>query len=375
MDYSINNVSFKGYDAIKLKGLYMQGFINEHDLAICRQIKKIAEKEHLDFFINQNNKGIKRYIEAGLTSDKPLLRVWGQDRKAFLKNGTNYTIMCPRDETLIDLPEELSAFEMKQRNILPRGGNYYIGYKPTGEKWMIINGEYVTEYREQHYYPEKICLENIKDVYGIERENTCVTDYLCYDLDMLIRPIGYPYVLVNHDEETFKNIEKLRTKFPQSNEIYKKLIDFQKHICLTKKSNKLCDCLKDFGFIPIKIGGFYSEDINFLNSIAFKNGNNRISLISNSTQHSCPELEYLEELFEKDLREKVAGIENVYFVSGGKKTVETFGKDDWIRTHNFPAYRFNEYHNVIMDWLGEHHGGIHCMTAEIPDFDKLTNGV
>ena len=375
MNSSINNVNFKGYDAIKLKGFYMQGFVEKKDIDICRQMKKIAEKENLDFFINQNNTGIKKVIAEGLPPAKPLLPVWGQDRKAFLKNGYEEFILCNKQDGLKDLPEEFSSYNIKKREILPRGGNYYIGYKPNGEKWMIINGKYVTEYGEKRNKQEKISLENIETVYGVKRANIYNTGYLGYDLDMSVRPIGYPYVLVNNEAETLKNIEKMRKKFPQSDEIYEKLKWFQKYLnpdyLRIKECDELYNCLKDFGFKPIKIGGFYSEDINFLNSIAFKNENNKISIISNSTKYSCPELEYLEELFEQDLREKVEGIENVYFVSGGKKTEETFGEYDWIKTHNFPQYRFNEYHNVIMDFLGERHGGIHCMTAEIPDFSKL----
>jgi len=375
MNYSINNnINFKGYDAIKLKGLYMQGFTKNNELGICRQMRKIAEKEHLDFFINQNNTAIKKDIEEGLTPASPYsLPYWGQDRKTFLRNDADGDIiMFNYKDRPIQLPEELSAYTVHTRRILPRGGNYFIGYKPTDKKWMIISqntvADCVLDSEENINMPEAISIENIKDVYGVEKENIYVTKFISWDLDMLIRPIGYPYVLINSADETLKNIKKMHEKFPQSKEIYEKLLYFSKSYISPHQGDELYECLENFGFKPIKIGGFYSEDICFMNSVAFKNDNNKISFISNSTQYSCPELEYLQELFEQDLREKVPEIENIYFVSGGKTAQPTFEFD--IR--KLSKTRFNDYHNnVIMDFLGERLGGIHCMTAEIPNFDHI----
>ena len=376
MDCSINKINFNGYDAIKLKGFYMQGFTKSNELSICRQIKQIAEKEHLGFFINQNGTAIKNTIEEGLVEQGCYsLPYWAQDRKAFLRHSTDGDIiMCNYKDKPIQLPQELSSYTMWTKRILPRGGNYFIGYKPTGEKWMIINhdtvADRVSDCGENRGLPEAISIENIKEVYDVDKENICISNSISRDLDMLIRPIGYPYVLVNSADETLKNIEKMHKKFPQSRKIYEKLLYFSKiYVGSDRNCNKLYECLENFGFKPIKIGGYYSEDVCFMNSIAFKNGNDKVSLISNSTQYSCPELEYLQELFEKDLREKAPEIENIYFVSGGKTTQPTFEFD---RARHLQTTRFNEYHhNVIMDFLGERLGGVHCMTAEIPDFDRI----
>lgn len=75
----------------------------------------------------------------------------------------------------------------------------------------------------------------------------------------------------------------------------------------------------------------------------------------------------MENLFEENLREKVPKITDTYFVSGGKRldceknsesAVELYGKGLQNR-------------NIIMDILANRLGGIHCMTAEVPDFERI----
>ena len=100
----------------------------------------------------------------------------------------------------------------------------------------------------------------------------------------------------------------------------------------------------------------------------FLNNKNGISFITNSTKGSYPELEYLEKIFEQDLKERVKNVTDVHFVSGGIRTNKEKNSPS-----PEPAYdnRLKD-RNVIMDILANDHGGIHCMTAEIPDFEKIT---
>ena len=95
--------------------------------------------------------------------------------------------------------------------------------------------------------------------------------------------------------------------------------------------------------------------------VLFENSNGKLLYITNSTKHSTPELEYLEKLFEEDLRGKVTNIGDIYFVSGGKRE----------ETQEFFSRGFAKG-NVIMDVLANRLGGIHCMCSEIPNFDIFT---
>ena len=80
-------------------------------------------------------------------------------------------------------------------------------------------------------------------------------------------------------------------------------------------------------------------------------------------------IEYLEELFDKELRKNVENIEHTYYVSGGinnqkqNKDIDIFS--NILSMHSMPK------ENGIMNILANRHGGIHCMTAEMPNFDKI----
>ena len=38
----------------------------------------------------------------------------------------------------------LSEYKIDEKTYMPRGGNYYIGYKENGDKWLLINSSTVT---------------------------------------------------------------------------------------------------------------------------------------------------------------------------------------------------------------------------------------
>ena len=157
-------------------------------------------------------------------------------------------------------------------------------------------------------------------------------------------------------------------KFPKAYNKYREMKSFLMENLKCEPPHKtveeICEILEGCGFKPIPIGGHYHYDINFMNAIAFKNNKGKITYITNSTNKSCPELKYLEELFEKDLREKAPQISDTYYISGGSRTNNERMNDSLalIYEHGFPE------RNVIMDILANRNGGIHCMTAEIPKF-------
>jgi len=353
------NCSFKGYDVIRLKGLYMQGLIKPGEKRIFNEMAKIAKEEHLDLFINQNNTKISKNLSDNIIPDYTL-SIWGQDRKAFVKQKGVDTILENTKEKVFSSSDffPIGNYKIQAKEYIPRGGNYYIGYKENGEKWAIVNSMEIYEHFDK--LSDKPTKELFCKLFDIKSQNIFMVNEFFRDLDEVIRPIGYPYVLVNDFSENLKNIDKLEMKFPDSKDIIAKL---RKYSMQTVMVN-LAETLKNYGFIPINIGGFYSENINFLNALAFKNKNNKISYITNSTKESCPELEYLEELFEKDIRAKVKDIEKVYFVSGGIKEIVQTNNNDMF-TLTLPS-QGSEYDNTIMDILANRHGGIHCMTAEIP---------
>ena len=51
----ITNISFKGYDAIPLKAIYMQGIRKRAEKCIFREMKKVLQEEGVDLFVNSSN--------------------------------------------------------------------------------------------------------------------------------------------------------------------------------------------------------------------------------------------------------------------------------------------------------------------------------
>ena len=377
-----SNITHKGYDIIPLKGLYMQGLHRRGELSLFREMKKIAQKEGLDIFHNASPVAKGSNVETksfcwGIhdTAAKPISK-WGQDYKAFVLNRKGKTILCNLKESPYDsdVLYQFCDYRIDDRKYAPRGGNYYLGYKPNGDKWILINGHSIATDEEFAEFGNLPTDRHLQKLFDIKSENMFFLSDLNNDLDEIIRPVGYPYILVNDYRLALNNLEKMKAKFPDCDEIYQYIKNFlTEKIKITettykeKSTDQICEILTEQGFKPIRIAGRYGEGINYMNSLAFLNNKNGVSFITNSTKGSYPELEYLEKIFEQDLKERVKNVTDVHFVSGGTRTNEEKNAPS-----PYPAYdnRLKD-RNVIMDILANDHGGIHCMTAEIPDFEKI----
>ena len=371
-----NNVqfNFKGYDIIPLKALYMQGIRKDGEAKVCNEISDIAKKEGFNLLINQDCKKFTRMFTTPALYNVRL-SLWGQDNKSFVMNGMGKCILWNTKESLMEpnCMGELSDYNMYAKKYLPRGGNYYLGQKENGEKWILINGTSIVDDANFDEYCDKPTRNHICKFFDVKPENIFVIDDFVNDIDEIVRPIGFPYILVNDYKLSLKNLEKMKGKFPASNKLYNRLkhyINMQLYRETTSdiipSCDKVCKILEKSGFRPIRIAGRFNEDINYMNAIAFQNNRDKISYITNSTKYSYPELDYLEKLFEDDLRNKISRVSDVYFVSGGRRNPsEESGKFHIFLEHGL------ENRNNIMDILANKMGGVHCMCAEIPDFDKL----
>ena len=370
MDNKVSTINFKGYDVLPLRALYMQGLTKPAERTILQQMKSVTQKEGLELVVNIPKKNV---TDSPMMIMNKIFSIWGQDRKAFVKNKQGKQILWNTQEAIVGQENlvSLSDFEINAKKYMPKGGNYYIGYKENGEKWVIINGFALTGQESFSEIGDMPTEEHIVELFDVKPENIYKLYDISNDLDEVIRPIGYPYVLVNDYNLSFDNLEKMHEKFPESYEVYKEIKNFlTKEIKNTSECNALlstddiCNQLESFGFKPIRIGGRYCRDINYMNAIAFENNKGNISYITNSTKKSYPELDYLEKLFDESLREKIPRIDTVHYISGGKRTpLDREREDVFSRGLNF--------RNGIMDILANRLGGIHCMTAEVPDFDKI----
>lgn len=373
MNYSLSvnpHLSFHGYDAIPLKGIYMQGLATQGEREIYKEMSDMCKKEGIDLFVNENNTEITNTLQ-GKTPDENL-SIWAQDNKAFVENKYGKSILWNAKEKVLEKLGELSSYKVFTPQNTPRGGNYFIGYNDDGEKWLLINSQSMYDDRTFNRFGDDAKIERCEKLFDVKPQNIIKIREFLGDIDEYIRPIGFPYILVNDYQKSLENLEKMHKEFPQS-PVYKKMkrkLDFAlMNPRLTE--NNYSKLQTEHGFIPIKIGARYSEDINFINALAFKDKDDKVTYVTNSTKHSLPELEFLEKLFEEDLRAAAPNIGNIYFISGGKKIED----NDVIiyldgNALKVPHNGFKEG-NTIMNILATRLGGLHCMTAEIPDFDKL----
>ena len=364
---NINQKCFRGYDVMPLRGFYMQGISRRGHKIIFDEMKAITKKEGLNLYFNSDNIELRPFFSQ-LTQG---ISWWGQDCLAFIKKNKTSNILW--NSKKIDAPngsiKPLEDLKILAAENYPRGGNYYLGYNEKGERWLLINSMELKE--EDTIFSDKPSLKEISDIFEVKPENILVLDLFNDDLDEVIRPIKYPYILVNDWEEALKNAKEMYEMHSRSQYLFSPIEEYIKKKTtgmIEPKTEHICKALKEFGFIPIKIAGRYHYDINYMNALAWENNSGNISYLTNSVKDSYKELEFLEKRFEESLKERVSNIDNLYFVSGGPRTREEKDSDSYSNLMS-PGFYCD---NVIMDMLAVNLGGIHCLTAEIPEelFDK-----
>ncbi len=360
----INNFakpSFKGYDAAPIKNLYMQG-IQEPD--IFRELKAATESENINLWAFDNKKFTQEIDENYTHSGER----WAQDDKCFIKNeGKNGIRNIFKKEKTEKSPSKLIVCKDQEYDkhfaktmkrvfntscIYPftflAGGNMFIGKNEKGEKWILMGNEgYSRRILEAN-------LDAISKTYKTPRENIILMEQPAFHLDMALRPVGYPYILVNDPKLVEENLEKYKDELPEGMlENYKKARENSKWATC----NETIKTLEAAGFKPIRIAGDYGfkeNGINYMNAIVNKSPDGTISYITNSTRNT--KYNILDKVFEKDLTQALNGkveIKNLHFISGDKVQNSEFDE------------------NSIMKNMRELSGGIHCMTLEEPNFDVM----
>jgi|GEM_PF-5026917 len=176
-----------------------------------------------------------------------------------------------------------------------------------------------------------------------------------YHLDTYIRPLQYPFILLNSNDcytDIINYLEKTENNASKYLETCKIIKESYASIPHIEKE------LADAGFQVIKIPGVrkcYSKheeittnpasiraDANYINAIVHQKPDGSLIYITNSCD-PC-----LDERFKNCLQEKVPSIKQVYFISG---KICSNGQ------------------SFIKRGLEIERGGIHCMVAELPDFN------
>ena len=322
---------------------------------------------------------------------------WSQDNKTFVNSQGDTFILTPAHQKVTRYENKLGdllGIKTKEARTLFAGGNIYLGKKQNGENYILVGQDVIDDtaiYEHFKDYNFSIgCFEevskfkhqekdennnykilptkkefserkaeyadraknNICEDFGIKKENIFVVPQQVFHIDMFLRPIGYPYILVN-SEEICRDIVKNNLGFEDTEcgikELTEEYYDYLKEVNNDIRTQDVVSSLKEQGFIPIEIGGIFGEygKANFMNAIVNKHKDGKIAYITNSSKCGLEAYTLLEQIFETQLKEKVPNLRKAHFIDGGQY----------------------EYSNGMMDNLLEMGGGLHCLTCEEPNFE------
>lgn len=355
-NFSNLGLNFRGYDAVPLKALYMQGVSDRGQLNILEEMAGVASKENIDLYVF-NDENIIKPSEAKILPRYCSSR-WAQDRKTFLETENGKKLIWASNDPSYNASVKKFFIDWKlEKDFMnPPGGNFFIGKNEKGEKWLLIGQDNVNLAKKNAFeveYQKKTKAELAK-IYDVCEENIFVIKQPNFHLDMSLRPVGYPYILVDDPKLSLKNLDSLEERFPNDKNIarMREFLNAKLNSASYANVDETIEALASFGFKPIRIAGSYSEEINFMNAIVHLKDDNKMTYITNSTKYSTEAEGALMNIFRGDLTDRFPQFKNIYFISG---------KEDLNA----------RYKNDMMTNLGVRSGGIHCMTAEVPDFDRI----
>lgn len=289
MNTITQNINFKGYDAAPLKRIYIE---KEYSDPFADELKAAAKAEGIKVATIYDN--LK----------------WVQDDKSIIEKAGGPFLIASGNVSDNFLCTIRSRYRMPATRTIGylTGGNTFIGKFPNGEKWIIAGAKNTTNDKKE-----------ISKTYDVPTENIFFLPQQNFHLDLFLRPIGYPFILVNDPKLVMENIDKLDGT-DEEKEAFRKTVE--RHYKLQDASNDACSVdttvkkLEEIGFIPIRIAGDYGDSVNFMNAIVNKHKDGTISYITNSTECANKLYSSIEKVFADELREKVPFLNKTYFIAG-----------------------------------------------------------
>ena len=363
-----NNISFTGYDARPLKGIFTRdGGFGKSFYSLATQTAEILNKEGVDVFV-QTPKKILRNDFSDIKPNFSNFWTWVQDRLAFFPNKTIESKGFTREDTNLKDIKEFFNLSTEEKYNHVEGGNYF--FIKDNDKDIILLGK------------EELGIKSLKSIQKFFGKHKVITvSQPDFHLDLSIRPLNKKRILVNDPN---KLMNELNNGIKRAKEVYAKEKDSQLEAVIRKlnylkdeilKSNQeygtldkyktLQQELKYNKFNIIKVPGLVikSEDsviadqpscisgikykMNFMNAIVHERSDKSLVYIAGKSVLDeylglTPEIaEKIDFSFERIFKKSLNGIiapKDIHFV--GDK--------------------------AISDILENYNGSVHCLFAEIP---------
>jgi len=334
---------FKGYFACPIKELHIQPNFQKRFPTMLSELNKKCGK-YFKVVVQLTN---------GITSDVNRLDLkesnciegstkfcWGQDNKLFFEDNSLGILMKNQKPSGAKSLAGHLGLKSVLINSNVEGGNCFLGKKLNGENFALVGVDAL------HKSNKAEVAKSIK----VKPENLYVISQPDFHIDMVVRPLVYPYVLVGDHKLASKMADKNSlNKFQrtQLNQLEKSREETIKY-CEYASVDKVVSELEKQGFIPIRVPGMVGRNkANFMNAIVHQEPNGDLIYITNKTHLDKKVGLNFEKMFEQDLKSKAPNVKEVVFVDG-----------DGLLQDNLAIGN------------GENGGGIHCMSSENPDFEK-----
>ncbi len=363
-----NNISFQGYDARLLKGIFTRdgGFGNSF-YGLAEQTAQILNKEGVDVFVQTPKKILKNDfsdIKPNFSNFWP----WVQDRLAFLPNKTIESKGFTREDTNLEDIKEMFKLPTEEKYNHIEGGNYF--FIKDGDKDVVLLGKEELSIKSP---------KSIRDFFG--KHKVITVSQPDFHLDLSARPLNNKRILVN-DPKMLMN--ELNNGIKRAKEVYAKEKDSQLEAVIRKlnylkdeilEGNQEYDTLNKYKtlqqelkynkFNVIKVPGLviksgdgvvagqpsFMADIkykmNFMNAIVHERPDKSLVYVAGKSVLDeqlglTPEIaEKIDFSFERIFKKSLNGIiapDDIHFV--GDKTISNILKNN--------------------------DGSVHCLFAEIP---------
>jgi len=333
---------FKGYAACPIKELHVQPNYQKRFPSMISELNKKCGK-YFKIVVQMMDRattdiGNLNFKESNCVEGSTTF-CWGQDNKLFFEDGSLGVLMeNQKPDGAKKLAKQL-GLTSRLINLNIEGGNCFLGKKPNGENYALVGADAI--------YKNKT---TVAKSLNLKPENLYVISQPDFHIDMVVRPLTYPYVLVG-DHKLIKKMTKGNSLNHNQNKQLEQLEQSRDETikyCNYTPVDTVIDELKKQGFKPIRVPGMVGRNkASFMNAIVHQEPNGDLIYITNKTHLDKKLGINCEKIFEQDLKAKVPEIKEVIFIDG---------------------------EGLIQDSLaignGENGGGIHCMTSERPDFKK-----
>lgn len=342
--YPNNNTqktNFCGYIGAPIKEIHIQSFKHESFIPFVKELRSKCGK-YFKIMVQTPYEIVTDFDKFELNEDRRIKDtigfLWGQDNKIFL--GNDKLGVCPRCLSTRGVPElaEKLGLQSKIIDVPLVGGNCFLGKKPNGEKFAIVGKRNLGQ----------TSIDEIAQALEIEPTNIHMLSQPDFHIDLVIRPLNYPYVLVGDPKLMLEELAKkkhLNEKQLEYIKITNKQIKKQEEKNLYATPDMICQELDSCGFEPIKVPGLISDiRVNFMNALVHQKKDGSFIYVTNASPvKKWTGLDF-EGIFKNYIKSHVPSIKKIYFIDGK---------------------------GFIEECMVEGHGGVHCLSKERIDEEEL----